>query len=160
MSCCQNKNACKLNTYVANLMVWTVKLHNIHWNVVGPIFKPVHEYTEALYDQCFEAYDEVAEIQKMRGATPLSTMKDYLEAATIEEVSPRAFSCCEALQMVYDDMKKMQDLAKEIRAEAAERDDFQVQATFEGYISAFQKELWFLDAMKEGHAEESCGCKK
>ena len=99
MSCCQNKNACKLNTYVANLMVWTVKLHNIHWNVVGPIFKPVHEYTEALYDQCFEAYDEVAEIQKMRGATPLSTMKDYLEAATIEEVSPRAFSCCEALQM-------------------------------------------------------------
>lgn len=43
MSCCQNKNACKLNTYVANLMVWTVKLHNIHWNVVGPIFKLVHE---------------------------------------------------------------------------------------------------------------------
>lgn len=155
--CCQNKSECKLNVYVANLMVWTVKLHNIHWNVTGRIFKPVHEYTEALYDQCFEAYDEVAEIQKMRGITPLSTMKDYLEVATIEEVAPRAFTCCEALQMVYEDMKKMQDLAKEIRAEAAERDDFQVQSTFEGYIAAFQKELWFLDAMKH-EGGDTCGC--
>lgn len=160
MTCCQNQNTpCKLDVYLANLAVWTVKLHNIHWNVTGRIFKPVHEYTEALYDQAFAAYDEVAEVQKMHGKTPLSTMKDYLAVATIEEVAPRAFTCCEALQMVYEDMKKMQDLAKEIRAAAVERDDFQVQSMFEGYISAFQKEIWFLTAMKEGHAEEgSCSC--
>ena len=44
------KNTTKLlNSYIASLLVWNVKLHNIHWNVTGHLFKPVHEYTEALY---------------------------------------------------------------------------------------------------------------
>ena len=53
--------SCKIKTYLANLAVWNVKLHNIHWNVVGPYFVSVHEYTEKLYDEVFEAYDAVAE---------------------------------------------------------------------------------------------------
>lgn len=53
-------NTERLNAYVASLLVWNVKLHNLHWNVTGKLFKPLHEYTEALYDKAFEAYDEVA----------------------------------------------------------------------------------------------------
>ena len=50
------KNTTKLlNSYIASLLVWNVKLHNIHWNVTGHLFKPVHEYTEALYDRAFDA---------------------------------------------------------------------------------------------------------
>ena len=53
------KNTTKLlNSYIASLLVWNVKLHNIHWNVTGHLFKPVHEYTEALYDRAFDAYDD------------------------------------------------------------------------------------------------------
>ena len=30
------KNTTKLlNSYIASLLVWNVKLHNIHWNVTG-----------------------------------------------------------------------------------------------------------------------------
>ena len=42
----------KINVYVATLAVWNVKLHNIHWNVEGHLFKGIHEYTESLYDRC------------------------------------------------------------------------------------------------------------
>ena len=49
-------NTERLNAYVASLLVWNVKLHNLHWNVTGKLFKPLHEYTEALYDKAFEAY--------------------------------------------------------------------------------------------------------
>ena len=36
----------KINVYVATLAVWNVKLHNIHWNVEGHLFKGIHEYTK------------------------------------------------------------------------------------------------------------------
>ena len=32
----------KINVYVATLAVWNVKLHNIHWNVEGHLFKGIH----------------------------------------------------------------------------------------------------------------------
>ena len=47
-------NTERLNAYVASLLVWNVKLHNLHWNVTGKLFKPLHEYTEALYDKAFD----------------------------------------------------------------------------------------------------------
>ena len=42
-----NKNLVnKVNGYIANIGVSFVKMHNLHWNVVGSQFKAVHEYLE------------------------------------------------------------------------------------------------------------------
>ncbi len=38
-----------------------VKSHIYHWNVVGPLFKPLHELTEEHYKDLFEAIDVIAE---------------------------------------------------------------------------------------------------
>ena len=57
-------------------------------------------------------------------------------------------------------MEKVAKLAREIRDEAAEADDFQVQGTFEGYLAGFAKDLWFLRAMRsDAHAGEACDTK-
>ena len=37
----------EFNQYLADLAVMTFKLHNLHWNVTGSQFVPVHEFTEA-----------------------------------------------------------------------------------------------------------------
>lgn len=146
----------KLNVYLANLAVWNIKLHNLHWNVTGHFFKPLHDLTESLYDETFETFDSVAEALKMKGEVPLSTMKDYLAAATIQEVSPKDFSGHEVVAMIEADMVLMRDLALEIRKNAAESDDFEIQAMFEGYVAGFSKQLWFIRAMKAKH---ECGCR-
>ena len=131
----------KINAYVATLAVWNVKLHNIHWNVEGHLFKGIHEYTESLYDRAAEQYDETAEILKMRGEMPVATVAESLQASVI-------------------DMEKVAKLAREIRDEAAEADDFLVQGTFEGYLAGFAKDLWFLRAMRsDAHAGEACDAK-
>ncbi|MFP4198930.1 MAG: ferritin-like domain-containing protein, partial [Halanaerobium sp.] len=57
----------KMNTYLSNLAVLNTKLHNLHWNVEGKQFMQVHNFTEDLYNDFFEKYDEVAEIMKMKG---------------------------------------------------------------------------------------------
>lgn len=140
-------NVNKLNLYLANLAVWTAKLHNIHWNVTGCAFVQVHEFTEKLYDNTFEQYDAVAEVQKMRGEMPLVKLADYLQVATLKEIDAKDFSIEEALKLVEADMKEMSALAKVIRDEADKNDDFQVVAMFEDYLAGYAKNLWFLKAM-------------
>ena len=143
------------NVYLANLSVWLVKLHNIHWNVVGPQFVPVHQFTETVYDEVFAQYDAVAELMKMQGKTPAVRMVDYLKDATIEEIPAQDFSAEQALELVRQDMQLMSDLAAKIRKEAAENDDWQAQALFEGYLGYFAKQLWFIESMQR---DAGCGC--
>ena len=69
----------KSNKYLANIAINYGKLHNLHWNVIGLQFKPVHEYLESLYDNMHEVLDEVAELLKMNGEYPLASFKEYLK---------------------------------------------------------------------------------
>lgn len=136
----------KLNIYLANLAVLNVKLHNLHWNVTGSMFMPLHTFTEGLYEQTFSQYDEVAEILKMQGEMPLVKLSDYAQAATIKELDAKAFKADEVLKIVESDLQEMVKLAKEIRAEAAENDNFQVANQFEDYLTSYAKNLWFISA--------------
>lgn len=140
-------NANQLNVYLANLAVWTAKLHNIHWNVTGCAFVQVHEFTEKLYDNTFEQYDAVAEVQKMRDEMPLVKLSDYLKVATIQEVDAKDFGIEEALKLVQADMQEMASLAQTIRDEADKKGDFQIVSMFEDYLDGYAKNLWFLKAM-------------
>lgn len=136
-----------LQEYLANLNVLSAKLHNIHWNVVGKQFMEVHKFTEEVYDEMFENLDAVAELLKMKEETPLSTMADYLENASIKEIKAKNFSIDESLEIIREDMKSMKKLATEIRNLADEEGDFETVAIFEDYVAYYSKNIWFLNSM-------------
>lgn len=138
----------KLNIYLANLAVLNVKFHNIHWNVVGKQFVQVHEFTESLYDTFFEQYDAVAEALKMRNLYPVASLKEYLELTTVKEIESKDYSVEEVIALVESELKALCELATSIRNEADEANDFVLVAQFEAYIAGFQKNLWFIKAMK------------
>ena len=141
------KHAGLLQKYLANLGVLNVKLHNIHWNVVGKQFMRVHTFTEEIYDEVFEAFDAVAELLKMKNVMPLSTMKEYLENSNIEEVKAKDFTIKESLEIVKKDLEVMKELATEIRNTADDEGDFETVAMFEDYVADYSKNIWFIDAM-------------
>ncbi|NLV88012.1 MAG: DNA starvation/stationary phase protection protein [Tissierellia bacterium] len=136
-----------LQKYLSNLAVLNIKLHNIHWNVVGPLFVEVHNFTEEIYDKLFEALDEVAELLKMKKEYPLSTLAEYLEKADIEEIKAKDFSIKESLEIVKKDLELMKSLATEIRNVADEEGDFETVAIFEDYVADYSKNIWFLNSM-------------
>ena len=136
-----------LQKYLSNLGVLIVKLHNVHWNVVGNQFLRVHTFTEEVYDEMFKNYDEVAELLKMKNIMPLSTMAEYLEKASIKEVQAKDFSVKESLNIVKEDLESMKNLAIEIRNEADGEGDFETVAMFEDYVAYFSKNLWFVNTM-------------
>jgi starvation-inducible DNA-binding protein len=137
----------KLNVYLSNLAVLNVKLHNLHWNVVGVNFMSIHTFTESLYDDVFEKYDEVAELLKIKGEVPLASVKDYLANTTVEELATKDFSTKEVLEILIQDLKNMKNLAFEVKKDAEEDSDFETSNMFEDHISGYNKNLWFLDSM-------------
>ncbi|SFH45403.1 starvation-inducible DNA-binding protein [Tindallia magadiensis] len=141
------KDYTKMNEYLSNLAVLNIKLHNVHWNVVGPQFVQIHEYTESVYDDMFEKFDAVAELMKMRDISPLAKMSDYLKHASITELDKDKFNRDEALEIVQKDLEKMKALATDIRNEADENGDFEVVAEFEDHVAGYSKNLWFIKAM-------------
>ena len=138
------KNYKKMNTYLANLAVLNTKLHNLHWNVEGKQFMQVHNFTEDLYDDFFEKYDEVAEILKMKGEFPLVKLSEYQEAATIEELESKKYGVDEVLNEVLADLKEMKKLAAEIRNDADDAGDFEVVGAFEDHVAGYSQNIWFV----------------
>ena len=138
------KNYKKMNTYLANLAVLNTKLHNLHWNVEGKQFMQVHNFTEELYDDFFEKYDEVAEILKMKGEFPLVKMSEYQEAATVEELDSKKYGVDEVLNEVLADLKEMKKLAAEIRNDADQVGDFEVVGAFEDHVAGYSQNIWFV----------------
>lgn len=137
-----------LNLYLANLAVLNVKFHNLHWNVVGKEFVQVHEFTESMYDTFFEQYDAVAEALKMRNQYPVASLKEYLELSSVKELASKDYKVGEVIDIVEAELKSLCELATSIRNEADEANDFVLVAQFEDYIAGFQKNLWFIKAMK------------
>ncbi len=136
-----------LQKYLSNLAVLNVKFHNIHWNVVGEHFFKIHDFTEEAYDKLFEEFDEVAELLKMKDVMPLSTIAEYLENSSIEEIKAKDFTAKESLEEVKNDLELMKNLAVEIRNTADEEGDFETVAMFEDYVANYSKNIWFVKSL-------------
>lgn len=137
----------KLNVYLSNLAVLNIKLHNLHWNVVGTNFLQLHEFTEEQYDAAFAKFDDVAELIKQQGKSPLVKMADYLANATIKELDSKAFSASEVLDVVDKDLKTLLSLVEEIRELADKEDDYQTVSMMEDHAGEYKKTLWFIRQM-------------
>lgn len=136
-----------LNKYLANLGVLYIKLHNLHWNVVGINFKPIHEYFENLYDGISASLDSVAEKIKMHEGTPLASLKSYLELSDIEELPSVEVDSKKSLKIVLEDFIKMKSLIEEIRKEADEADLYDIVTLVEGELEQYNKSIWFIKSM-------------
>ena len=137
----------KSNKYLANVAINYGKLHNLHWNVIGLQFKPVHEYLESLYDNMHEVLDEVAELLKMNGDYPLASFKEYLAVSEIIELESKDYSVKEALEIALADIKVLRDNALELRRLASDEDFYPLQVMMEDHLANYNKVVWFVESM-------------
>lgn len=143
-----NKNlVLKANKYLANVAVNHIKLHNLHWNVVGLQFKAVHEYLETIYDSMSDILDELAELIKMGGEYPLASLKDYLEVTEIKELESKDYSIKDSLEIALKDIKLLHNNALELRNLAQEEDYYSLQIMAENHLENYNKTIWFMESM-------------
>ena len=137
----------KFNSYLADLVVEYLKLHDLHWNVKGPQFVEVHKYTESVYENLSEKFDEVAERMIMSGVQPISTIEEYLKAAEVKEVGKKLYRDTEVLGIVLADIKALRAKALELRKEFDEASLIAETNLLDGHVEYYDKEIWFLEAM-------------
>ena len=141
------KNLQQVNQYLADLSVWNVKLHNLHFNVTGPQFKSIHEYLASIYDEAFEQFDAVAEHVKMQGQFPLVNSAEYAKLTKIEELGQEDIPQAKVIEILLKDFKYMNDQAVAIRAAADEEGDFLLVSMMEDHVAYYVKQIWFIESM-------------
>lgn len=70
---------------VCETAVVTMLAQNFHWNVTGMAFGPLHDLFQNIYEDHFEAQDDVAERMKAIGAYVDGRLSKMVENSKIEE---------------------------------------------------------------------------
>lgn len=131
----------KLNVYLADLVVGHAKLQNMHWNVVGQMFKLAHEYTEEVYREVYEYIDQVAEYMVMNGKRPFGNLRDFAANSTLEEMESEEYKAGEVIRYTLALVESLKASAHEVHELT---DDYMLQAMMEDQIGVYNKHIWFL----------------
>ena len=141
------KYVANMNAYLSDLVVFYLKLHDLHWNVKGMQFVPVHQYSESRYEDMAEKFDEIAELIIQHGEKPVSSISEYVKNASIKELNKGSYRDEEVIRIIAEDMAQLKAAAEALRLKMAQEDVFDVVAVLEDHIAGYQKELWFLSSM-------------
>lgn len=135
-----------LSAILADTMFLTIKSQVYHWNVVGPLFKPIHELTEEHYRNLFEASDVIAERIRALGHPAPMSVTDLIPKTNVEEeTAPRS-----AKEMVNQLISDHEEMVRRIRSSAEsaeEQKDFVTHDLLTSRLDFHEKAIWMLRAI-------------
>jgi starvation-inducible DNA-binding protein len=142
----RKKIAEALSGILTDTYLLVVKTHIYHWNVVGPLFHPIHILTEDQYGNLFKATDELAErIRALGHAAPLTKNQVLAEGhVKITKTSPTAH------EMVQDLVSDHEGLCRRMREAATladDKGDFVTNDMLTGRLTYHEKAIWMLRAI-------------
>ena len=136
----------KLSAILASTYKLTIKSHIYHWNVVGPLFKPLHELTEEHYNALFGATDIIAErIRALGHLAPAKLGEAAQFAPKASEVNNKT-----AEDMVNDLISDHETAVKTMRkaaTDAGDAGDVVTEDMLTARLTFHEKGLWMLRAI-------------
>jgi starvation-inducible DNA-binding protein len=134
-----------MNQQLANWNVLYTKLHRFHWYVKGPHFFTLHAKFEELYEEAAGTIDELAERLLIAGGKPISTLKEYIQYATIVETS-EDLTAEEMVLHVVNDFSQLISELKEGKVAAEQVNDEVTSDMFTDLIEKLSKHNWMLSS--------------
>lgn len=134
-----------LNLLLADHQIHYQRMRAYHWNVRGPLFFELHAKFMEMYTQAALDVDELAERVLALGARPLSTLKESLAKARLEEDAGTG----DATSLVKRTVDDLERLGKSLRGAAARADkegDVATENLLEGMADRQEKTAWMMRA--------------
>lgn len=130
---------------LANSFCFYLKAQNYHWNVEGPNFYQLHELFGLIYNDVWNAVDDIAEHIRTIDAYAPGSLKRYGELCDIEDelTIPTAIEMVSRLKA--DNMKVIECL-KTAQAEAQKVGAVGVDNFLQDRIDIHFKHHWMLNA--------------
>ena len=142
----RSEMAADLSAILAATYKLTIKSHLYHWNVVGPLFRSIHELTEEHYQALFEATDILAErIRALGHVAPVDPAKAVTFAPAASDIAETT-----AESMINDLISDHEDCVRALRnaADLAETaGDFVTTDILTDRCAFHEKALWMLKAI-------------
>lgn len=135
-----------INVFLADQTVAAMKVHNVHWFMVGEGFFPMHGLMDDFYDDAQERIDEVAERLLMIGAKPIGNLAEMLEATSITELDDEFKTAKEGMDHLLVDFDILANQARHTIKLAEEEDDYGTADLFTSMLRDIEKTIWTLKA--------------
>ena len=136
----------RLSDILASTYQLTIKSHVYHWNVVGPLFRSLHELTEEHYNALFAATDIIAErIRALGHLAPVAFSQARNFAPAGKDVDHLS-----AIEMVTDLVSTHEEAVRNMReaaARAGDADDVVTEDMLTQRLNFHEKALWMLRAI-------------
>ncbi|WP_176086368.1 DNA starvation/stationary phase protection protein [Martelella sp. HB161492] len=136
----------QLSNILAATYRLTIKTHIYHWNVVGPLFRSLHELTEEHYNALFAATDIIAERIRAIGFLAPETVS----ASNGFAPDGKTISSLSADAMVRDLISEHETAVRQMReagAAAGEAGDLVTEDMLTQRLTFHEKALWMLRAI-------------
>ena len=129
--------------------VLMIKTQAVHWNVAGPLFKPVHDMTEEHYEDLFKAIDDLAERIRALGLRAPMNYQTMENGTDLKPFSDDRLTTGQLITALAADHELLAaELASGIKA-ASEIGDPATEDLLTERLRTHQKNAWMLRAMVE-----------
>jgi starvation-inducible DNA-binding protein len=131
-----------LQTTLVDLKALSLVTKQLHWNIQGPHFKPIHEHLDLVYAEVEEAVDLVAERIAQLGQSPNAQPSDIFRT-TVKEVPEGFIEDTQVLELIVE---RLAAASHDIRDRMAETEDPDPATAdlLHGVVLALEKHLWML----------------
>ncbi len=133
----------QLEQVLADTYALYLKTQNAHWNVTGPMFKPLHDLFDEQYNEIFSALDVIAERIRMLGHVTPATFKEFMDRSTAREWD----SPPPANTMIGDLLKDHENVIKGLRELVNRSDKTDDEGTLDMAVErlrAHEQHAWML----------------
>jgi starvation-inducible DNA-binding protein len=134
----------KMNIFLANQMLFYVKLHNMHWYLHGKGFFVMHPKLEEFYEHTSEVLDNVAERILMLGFAPIASVKKAQTIGTIKELDDVGIEMNDMLKVTLADYEKLAKEANDIILMGQEKNDDVTIDMYTSILSSYHKTIWMI----------------
>ncbi len=135
---------------LANNAVLYLKTHNFHWNVIGPMFQPLHSLFEAQYIDLWNANDTIAERVRALGFFVPASYEDFAKLSKVKEAVGN--SRVESKKMITElmgDNEIITRLARELLPEIEKTEDQVTVDLLSDRMEVHEKNAWMLRSFLE-----------
>ena len=134
-----------LTAILAGTYGMIIKNHVYHWNVVGPLFKPLHELTEEHYEALFEAADIIAERIRALGHLAPENLQGISDFAPDSKSVKHMTAESMVKDLIKDHEKCVRDMRKAAQ-KAGDANDLVTEDMLTERLTFHEKALWMLRA--------------
>lgn len=132
-----------LQGILVDLVNLSIQGKQAHWNVTGPMFRPLHEMFDEMVDQYRKWYDDVAERIRALGEAPDGRLQTVTRDSRVEEIPSDLIRDVDAIAMLTNRVKALIERTRKDLDHLGAL-DLVTQDRVIGIVEGLEKQVWML----------------